>query len=404
MASKDNSKNEERIGMRNVYAMGLVSLFTDLSTEMILGLLPLFIVTNLGATRAALGTIEGSAELVSYSSRMVSGSLSDKIGKRKILIIIGYGLSTISKPFFSSTHGWFDAFAVRATDRVGKGIRTPPRDALIADSVPVKIAGKAFGFHRALDSIGAVVGPIVAFALLQVMDIRGVFLMSLIPGAISVLVLIFVVKEIAIKSHVKKTMLSNITGVLRNNRPFVLLLIISAIFAAGAFNYSFVLLKASDLGIAKNFVPLVYATINVTYILISIPSGLLADRIGKEKVLLIGYGVFAISSILMIIVSGNSFFAYMIAGVFGIYMGISETVQRAVVPKYVSSELLGTAFGLFNLVLGASFFASNVIFGFLWDHYNLVLAITYSITLTSIAIICMIAFLKKYPTIILEKN
>ncbi|MGI0088576.1 MAG: MFS transporter [Nitrosotalea sp.] len=220
MSSKDSSKKEERLGMRNVYAMGIVSLFTDFSTEMILGLLPLFIVTNLGATRAALGAIEGSAELVSYSSRMVSGPLSDKIGKRKALVIIGYALSTVSKPFFAATHGWLDAFAVRVTDRVGKGIRTPPRDALIADSVPVTMAGKAFGFHRALDNIGAVAGPVAAFALLQVMDVRSVFLMSLIPGVISVLVLFFVVKEIAIKSSVKRTMLSNIS-VLYQNCNFV---------------------------------------------------------------------------------------------------------------------------------------------------------------------------------------
>src|ERR1051325_9480306 len=185
--------------MRNVIALGLVSFFTDFSTEMILGILPLFIVTNLGATKAILGGIEGSAELISYAFRMVSGSLSDKLGKRKIFILAGYGLSTISKPFFALTTGWLGAFLVRASDRTGKGLRTAPRDALIADSIPETSSGKAFGIHRTIDQSGAIVGPIAAFALLQIMDIRGIFLISLIPGTIAVVILIFYVKEVAIK-------------------------------------------------------------------------------------------------------------------------------------------------------------------------------------------------------------
>ena len=185
MTTKDNSDQNKKtaLGMRNVIAMGFVSFFTDFSTEMILGVLPLFIITNLGASRSILGGIEGSAELISYASRLVSGSLSDKLGKRKIFVLAGYALSTISKPFFAVTTGWFDAFIVRAADRVGKGVRTAPRDALIADSIPESSSGKAFGIHRTLDQMGAVVGPVVAFALLQIIGIRGIFLFSLIPGA-----------------------------------------------------------------------------------------------------------------------------------------------------------------------------------------------------------------------------
>jgi hypothetical protein len=235
--------------------MGLVSFFTDFSTEMILGVLPFFIVNNLGASRAILGTIEGSAELISYAFRMVSGSLSDKIGKRKIFVIIGYGLSTLSKPFFALTTGWAEAFVIRATDRIGKGVRTAPRDALIADSVSETISGKAFGIHRTIDQLGAIVGPIAAFAILQVMDIHFVFLFSLIPGAIGVIILIYFVREVAVKrySSTKITMLSNIGGLIigRENRPFVFLLVVSGIFGLGAFNFSFILLKASDLKIEE---------------------------------------------------------------------------------------------------------------------------------------------------------
>jgi MFS family permease len=403
--SKDYSdQNIKPIGMRNVVALGFVSFFTDFSTEMILGILPLFIVTNLGAPRAILGGIEGSAELISYAFRMVSGSLSDKIGKRKIFVLAGYGLSTISKPFFAVTTEWLDAFFVRAVDRTGKGLRTAPRDALISDSIPESRSGKAFGIHRTIDQTGAIVGPIAAFALLQVMDIRGIFLVSLIPGAVAVIILIFFVKEVAVKRKLSNIIttrvFSNFRNVLRSNRPFVILLVISGIFSLGAFNYSFILLKASELGVDKNVIPLVYTVINISHTAIGIPSGLLADRIGKEKVLTIGYAVFAVSSFLMITFTGggegNSLYAYVLAAVFGIYMGISETLQRAVVPRYVSSDLRGTAYGVYNVVVGVGFFVSNVVFGYLWDNFNLSIAIFYSMLFAFAAIIGMFTFIKKY--------
>jgi MFS family permease len=392
-------KAEGNDGMRNVTALGVVSFFTDFSTEMVLGVLPLFIVSSLGASRAILGAIEGSSELTSYAFRMVSGSLSDKVGKRKIFVIAGYSLSTITKPFFAASSGWLDAFVVRFGDRMGKGLRTAPRDALIADSVQESRAGRAFGLHRTIDQIGAIIGPVAAFALLQFMDIRGIFLVSLIPGAIAVLILIFFVKEVAVKrssAAARTTMLSNIDHVIRGNRPFVLLLIITAIFGIGAFNFSFILLLASDLGVEDNLIPLVYAIINVAHTAIGIPSGILADRIGKEKVLIIGYSVFAVSSILMLLLSENPLYAYILAAVFGLYVGVSETVQRAVIPKYIASELRGTAYGLYNVVIGTTFFVANVVFGFLWDNYSLDTAVSYSIIMTVAAISGMFIFIRRY--------
>ncbi|MER3408494.1 MAG: MFS transporter [Nitrososphaera sp.] len=382
--------------MRNVTALGLVSFFTDFSTEMILGILPLFIVGTLGASKAILGGIEGSVELTSYAFRMVSGSLSDRVGKRKIFVVAGYAVSTASKPFFSAASGWLDAFLIRTGDRVGKGLRTAPRDALIADSVAEKNAGRAFGLHRTIDQMGAIVGPVAAFALLQVMDIRGIFLASLIPGAVALLILLFLVKEVAIKRRIGTALLSNIGSVMKANRPFVLLLIISGIFSLGAYNFSFVLLRASDLGVQKEMIPLIYAVINIAHTAVGIPSGILSDRIGKEKVLVIGYAVFALSSLLMISLTGNSLYAYVLAAIFGLYVGISETVQKAVVPQFVARELRGTAFGLFNLVVGVCFFASNVVFGFLWDNYSLSIAVFYSVILTMVAGTGMFLFIGKY--------
>ena len=397
--ASSGSGYREAGGMRNVIALGLVSFFTDFSTEMVLGVLPLFIVNTLGASRALLGAIEGSSELTSYAFRMVSGSLSDKVGKRKVFIIAGYGLSTVTKPFFAASSSWIDAFVVRFVDRMGKGVRTAPRDALIADSVSESKVGKAFGMHRTIDQLGAIVGPIAAFGLLQVVDIRGIFILSLIPGAIGLLILVFFVKEVAIKrssSSAQITILSNINRVIRGNRPFVLLLVIAGIFGIGAFNFPFILLRASDLGISESLIPLIYATLNIAHTAIGIPSGILADKVGKEKVLIIGYTVFAISTVLMLILSGNTLYAYILAAIFGLYLGISETVQRAVIPKYVVSELRGTAYGLYNVVIGTAFFIANVVFGYLWDNYGLTTAVSYSMITATVAVVGMFMFIQSY--------
>ncbi len=391
--SSDPNRQKNPLGMRNVTILGVVSFFTDFSTEMISGVLPLFIVTELGASRAILGAIEGSAELVSYGFRLISGSLSDKLGRRKIFILIGYGLSTISKPFFSISFNWFDVLIVRIIDRIGKGIRTAPRDALIADSVVETSSGKAFGLHRTLDQTGAIAGPIAGYVLLQFLEIRDIFILSLIPGAIAVIILIIFVREVVSKvatSEFRK----NFLHLLKENRPFIILLIITGIFGLGAYNFSFVLLKSSELGVATSSIPLVYATINITHTVIGIPSGIIADRIGKEKVLLLGYSVLLISSFLMILFHGNFIYAFILASVYGLYIGITETVQRAIIPKYVDSIIRGTAYGLYNLVIGSSFFIGNIVFGYLWDTYGLTMAISFSSVFVLSAVIGLTVFIK----------
>jgi MFS family permease len=380
--------------MRNVTILGIVSFFTDFSTEMISGMLPLFIITELGASRAILGAIEGSAELASYGFRLVSGSLSDKIRRRKIFILIGYGLSTISKPFFSVSFDYFDALIVRISDRIGKGIRTAPRDALIADSVVETSSGKAFGLHRTLDQSGAIAGPIAGYLLLQFLDIRDIFILSLIPGAIALIILIFFVREVIAKA-VTNEFRKNFLHLLKENKPFITLLMITGIFGLGAYNFSFVLLKSSDLGVIESSIPLVYVAINITHTAVGIPAGIIADRIGKEKVLILGYSVLLVSSFLMILFHGNFIYAFVLASVYGLYIGITETVQRAIIPKYVESIIRGTAYGLFNLIIGSSFFIGNIIFGYLWDSYGLTVAISFSSVFVATAILGMIVFVKR---------
>lgn len=395
MTHEADSPKKNSGGMKNVTILGIVSLFTDFSTEMISGLLPLFIVTDLGASRALLGAIEGSAELLGYGFRLVSGSLSDKLHRRKIFILFGYGLSTISKPFFSISFNWLDALVVRISDRTGKGIRTAPRDALISDSIVEKNSGKAFGLHRTLDQIGAIIGPIAGYFLLQFFDVREIFILSLIPGAIAIIILVFFVKEVSSKISSNKIGM-NFRILLNKNKPFVILLLVTGIFSLGAYNFSFVLLKSADLGVNATSIPLVYAAINITHTVIGLPSGILSDRFGKEKTLILGYSTLLISSLLMIIFSGNFISAFILALVYGVYVGITETVQRAIVPKYVDSSLRGTAYGIYFLIMGSGFFIGNVIFGHLWDAFGINMAVLFSSTLVISAILCMIVFLKRY--------
>ncbi|MEM2786616.1 MAG: MFS transporter [Candidatus Nitrosotenuis sp.] len=393
---------DQKDGMKNIKRLGLVSFFTDFSSEMVLGILPYFVTSTLGLSKTFLGILDGSSELSSYAFRMVSGTISDKIGKRKPLVIFGYGLSAISKPFFSFANNWLDTFLIRNSDRVGKGIRTAPRDALISESVPDSKHGRAFGLHRTLDQLGAIAGPLAAFLLLQVVDIRTIFLFSLIPGAIAVLILAFLVKEKTnhkLRSNTVK-IFSLFGKTLKNNRPFVYFLVISGIFGAGAFNFSFVLLHSSELGVEKNFIPLVYLVINVAHTAIGFPIGILSDKIRKEVVILISYGIFGLSLFLMSAAHDVNT-TYVVATVFGLYLGISETVQRAIIPRFVGSDLRGTAFGIYNLVSGIAFFTSNVAFGFLWDSFNLDTALLYSGITTIIAICGMAAFMKKFRPAVL---
>lgn len=379
-------KEGDNKGYRNIIALGFVSLFTDISSEMVFGILPSFIVSDLGASRAFLGLIEGTGEMLSYGFRMVSGTFSDTTGKRKPFVLIGYALSAVSKPFFGLSSVWTDALVVRSADRVGKGLRTAPRDALISDSIPAEKVGRAFGIHRSLDQIGAIIGPIIGFVIFPLIGMRGIFYVSLIPATIALIILLAFVRERSVTPR-SKAILVNIGSVLHGK--FVVLLIFIGIFAIGAFNFSFVLLRTTDLGIHKEYMLIVYTVINAAHTAIGIPSGILSDRIGKERVLIIGYIIFFLSSVLMIY-GTNILFAYLLAVIYGLYVGITETVQRAIIPKYVPSELRGTAYGVYNIIVGICFLAANIIFGLLWDQSGVSTAAMYSM-ITSITAIAGLA-------------
>jgi len=273
---------------RNIFALGFASFFTDVSSEMVFSLLPTFLLGLPGASVAILGFVEGTAEALSYALRSVSGIFSDKFRKRKLFVLVGYGVSNVVKPLFAVARAPLDVLVIRVSDRVGKAVRTSPRDALLSESVSEKHRGAACGLHRALDQGGAIVGPVLASAVLLVLGftVRDVFWLSLIPGTIALLILLFFVKERIGKSAGEFHLLAGIKTVLRGN--FSLLLVIVGVFSLGAFNFSFVLLNAQEAGIADSLIPLVYAAVNVAHVAVAIPAGVFSDRVGKEKVMTLG--------------------------------------------------------------------------------------------------------------------
>lgn len=392
MRREKNKKSGVR-ALRNVIALGFVSFFTDVSSEMCFSILPTFILGLPGATRAILGLIEGLAEALSYSLRAVSGIISDRFRRRKAIVFVGYALSSAVKPLFSVAQKPIDALIIRVSDRVGKGVRTSPRDALLSESVSEKRMGAAFGLHRTLDQLGAILGPVLAsaFMLLLGLTMRDVFWLSFIPGFVALLILLIFVKERMGKSK-EVRLLRSIKTVLRGR--FSLLLLIVGLFSMGAFNFSFVLLRAKEVGVPEALIPLVYAVINVAHTAIAIPAGLLSDKIGKERALVIGYGTFLASALLLLLPLADPLYAFFVAVVFGAYMGIVETVQRALVPGYARRDLRGTAYGLYYLVVGTSFFIANTAVGTLWEHVNLTTAFSYSAITSIIAIASMVAFLR----------
>jgi MFS family permease len=380
---------------RNIFALGFVSFFTDMSSEMAFSILPTFLLSLPGSSIAILGFIEGTAEALSYVLRSVSGIFSDKFRKRKSLVLVGYSLSNAVKPLFAIARTPLDVFVVRVSDRVGKAVRTPPRDALLSESVSDKRRGAAFGLHRALDQSGAIVGPVIATTVMLILGLtlRDVFWLTLIPGAIALLILLFVVKERFGNAVGDFQLLAGIKAVLKGN--FSWLLVIVGIFSLGAFNFSFILLNAQKAGIADSFIPLVYAAVNVAHVAIAIPAGVLSDRVGKEKIMILGYSVFLSSVMLILLLPLNGFDAFLVAVFYGAYFGIIETVQRALVPEYVDRNLVGTAYGIYYLVVGSAFFVSNAVVGSLWEYFGASTASAYSIVTSVVAIAFMILFLYK---------
>jgi len=373
---------------RNVWALGIVSLLMDLSSEMILSILPIFLVTGLGVSVLTLGLIEGFAEGAASVIKAFSGMLSDYLKKRKILIVIGYGLSTLTKPFFAlaSTATWI--FTARFVDRLGKGIRGAPRDSLIADSTSTKIRGAAYSLRQSLDTLGALLGPIIAIIILYLTtnNFRFVLWFAVIPAVLCIVVLIFGVKETTLKKNVLKKKSYFLFKNFSKITPVIWLFFLTVfILNLGHFSEAFLLLRSQEIGLKVSFIPIVFVVMNVAYAIVAVPFGHLADKVGFFIPIVCGFLILVLSNIILALTNGIE---WMFAGIifWGIHLGMTQGLLLAIVAQLSPLELRGTSFGLLHSITGAALFVASLIAGYLWQYYNSGLIFIVSAIITSVGI------------------
>jgi len=373
---------------KNVWALGIVSLLMDLSSEMILSILPIFLVTGLGVSVLTLGLIEGFAEGLASVIKAFSGALSDYLKKRKILIVIGYGLSTITKPFFAlaSTATWI--FAARFVDRLGKGIRGAPRDSLIADSTSTKIRGTAYSLRQALDTLGALLGPIFAIIILYLTtnNFRLVLWFAVIPAVLCIVILIFGVKDSTLKKNISRKKSYFLFKNFLKITPVIWLFFLAVfILNLGHFSEAFLLLRSQEIGLEISFIPIVFVVMNAAYAIVAVPFGHLADKVGFFILIVYGFLILVLSD--MILALTNSI-GWMFVGIifWGIHLGMTQGLLLAMIAKLSPVELRGTSFGLFHAITGVALLIASLIAGYLWQYYNSGLIFFVSAIITSVGI------------------
>lgn len=368
---------------RNVFFAGLVSFFMDMSSEMIYPLVPIFLNSVLGVNKSVIGLIEGIAESTASLLKVFSGWFSDRIGKRKILLIVGYGISTLSRPIIALSTLWGHVLAFRFTDRFGKGIRGAPRDAIIAESTPHKDLGRSFGFHRGMDTLGAVIGPAIAFILLLLFtgNYRLVFWLSMIPGMVAVLIIAFFIKE---RKSVKGSEYHSIKDADTNSNQrnmgaspslkkfdwrFKVFVAIATLFAIGNSSDVFLILKAADTGVKETQIPIIYLCFNLVYALTAIPAGILSDRIGRKRIILAGFILFGFIYWGFASASEQKHIWWLFL-LYGVFMGLTEGIQKAYLGTIIPDKFKATGYGIFNMSIGLAVLPASIIGGWLWDKYG----------------------------------
>ena len=355
---------------RNVWILGLVSLFTDTASKIIQSLLPLFLVSVLGVNLITVGTIEGIAESTASILKVFSGALSDYWGKRKQLAIAGYGLSALIVPIFALANSPLWVLIGRFGDRVGKGIRVAPRNALVADVTSPEQRGAAYGLRQSLDTIGAAIGPLIAVALMSVsrQNFRFVFWLATIPGIIAVLLLIFGIKE---GSSIQKDPRNPLQWQNWQNldRGYWILLVVVLIFNLGNSSDAFLLLRSQQVGINNTFIPLAFMVMNFTYFLSAYPAGAISDRIGRYGLITAGFVLYALIYLGFAYAETPWEIWSLFAG-YGLYQGMSKGLILAAIGDRVPAELRGTAFGTIALATGIVLFPANFMAGFLWENVS----------------------------------
>ncbi|MFN2413381.1 MAG: MFS transporter [Pyrinomonadaceae bacterium] len=361
-----------------VLALSIVSFLNDTSSDIIYPLLPAFLTLTLGATPFAIGLIEGFAESVASILKLFSGYLSDKFSRRKLPVFLGYALAAVMRPLLAFVTSWQQVLAVRTTDRIGKGIRGAPRDALLAQSVPAEKRGLAFGFNRAADHFGAVVGPVIAFLLLSYFavdaenptarEFQWVFLFASLPVAIGLFVIVFFVRDHKVESKQTAELPIKLSiGAFDGN--FKKFLLVVALFTLSNSTDAFLLLRAEQAGVAPAMLPLLWMLLHFSKVFSSLLGGDLSDRIGRKTVITAGWVVYAF------VYSGFAFVAsawqaWVLFAIYGLYFGFTEGVEKAMVADIVDEEKRGTAFGWYNLAYGISVLPASLLFGVMWTQFG----------------------------------
>jgi MFS family permease len=354
---------------KNIFFTGLVSFFMDISSEMIYPLVPVFLASVLGVNKSLIGLIEGIAESSASLLKVFSGWFSDRIGNRKNLMIAGYAISTLSRPVMATAGTWQRILCARFIDRLGKGIRTAPRDAIIAESSSPTHLARSFSFHRSMDTLGAVAGPGLAYLLLQAYtdDYRRIFWLSMIPGIIAVLIIIWCIKEKKNPETDKQKPLRLSLKTFDWRVKFFIL--IAALFALGNSSDAFLILRAQQVGISTVMIPVVYLTFNLIYALAGIPAGIAADRFGMKKIILAGFILFAALYYGFAVVATASG-VWALFAFYGIFMGLTEGIQKAYLATIIPSTMKATAFGVFATAVGLAQLPASLIAGLLWDRVS----------------------------------
>ena len=369
-----------------VWVLGFVSMLMDISSEMIHSLLPVFMITVLGASALAIGLIEGLAEATALIIKIFSGVISDYIGKRKGLAVIGYTLGALTKPLFAVASTIGLVLTARLLDRVGKGVRDAPRDALIADIVPAQIRGAAFGLRQALDTVGAFLGPLLAagLMLLWANDFRAVFWVAVIPGLMAVALLLFGIREPEHQEAPKRTNPIQRENLKRLSGSYWWVVSIGAVFTLARFSEAFLVLRAQQSGVPVAFIPLVMVAMNLVYALSAYPFGKLSDRMNHKTLLALGLVVLISADLVLAI---NTHWSVVLTGValWGVHMGMTQGLLATMVADTAPADLRGTAYGFFNLVSGLAMLLASVLAGLLWDRLGA------SFTFYAGAIFCIVA-------------
>lgn len=356
-----------------IWVLGFVSMFMDISSELVHSLLPIFMTTVLGASMVTLGVIEGLAEGAAAITKMFSGAISDYFGKRKLLAVLGYALGALSKLVFplATTIEW--VFGARFVDRIGKGIRGAPRDALVADIVPPKLRGAAYGLHQSLDSVGAFFGPLLAvvFMIWFANDIESVFWIAVVPGFLAVLVLIVALRE---PESLKKNSAGHINHLGLNDAKrlpvqYWFVVTLGAVFTLARFSEAFLILRAQDAGLAIAYVPAIMIVMNIVYSIFAYPAGAAADRLPARTLLLLGLWILVAADVLLAI-AAQPWIVFIGAALWGLHMAFTQGLLSKLVADTAPSELRGTAFGVFNMVNGVALLLASIIAGVMWNSFG----------------------------------